>query len=49
MTSVIDEYYKKVDENVDNLKIKFDISSLLVKSKDLILKSIQIKIIFQRI
>ena len=34
MTSVVDKYYRKISENIDNLKIKFDISSLLVKSKD---------------
>ena len=35
MTSVIDKYYRKISENIDNLKIKFDISSLLVKTKEL--------------
>ena len=35
MTSVIDTYYRKISENIDNLKIKFDISSLLVKTKEL--------------
>ena len=34
MTSVVDKYYRKISENIDNLKIKFDISSLLVKSKE---------------
>ena len=33
MTLVVDKYYRKI-ENEDNLKIKFDISSLLVKSKE---------------
>ena len=35
MTSVIDKYYRKISENIDNSKIKFDISSLLVKTKEL--------------
>ena len=34
MTLVVDKYYRKTSENIDNLKIKFDISSLLVKSKE---------------
>ena len=34
MTSIVDKYYRKISENIDNLKIKFDISSLLVKSKE---------------
>ena len=34
MTSVVDKYYRKISENIDNLKIKLDISSLLVKSKE---------------
>ena len=34
MSSVVDKYYRKISENIDNLKIKFDISSLLVKSKE---------------
>ena len=34
MTSVVDKYYRKLSENIDNLKMKFDISSLLVKSKE---------------
>ena len=34
MTLVVDKYYRKISENIDNLKIKFDISSLLVKSKE---------------
>ena len=34
MTSVVDKYYRKFSENIDNLEIKFDISSLLVKSKE---------------
>ena len=35
MTSVIDKYYRKISENIDKLKIKFDSSSLLVKTKEL--------------
>ena len=34
MTSVVDKYYRKISENIDNLKIKFDINALLVKSKE---------------
>ena len=34
MTLVVDKYYRQISENIDNLKIKFDISSLLVKSKE---------------
>ena len=34
MTLVVDKYYRKISENSDNIKIKFDISSLLVKSKE---------------
>ena len=34
MTSVVDKYYRKISENIDNLKMKFDITALLVKSKE---------------
>ena len=34
MTLVVDKYYRKISENSDNIKMKFDISSLLVKSKE---------------
>ena len=34
MTSIVDKYYRKISENIDNIKMKFDISSLLVKSKE---------------
>ena len=34
MTSVVDKYYRKISENIDNIKMKFDISSLLVKTKE---------------
>ena len=34
MTLVVDKYYRKISENIDNIKMKFDISSLLVKSKE---------------
>ena len=34
MTLAVDKYYRKISENIDNFKIKFDISSLLVKSKE---------------
>ena len=34
MTSVVDKYYRKIIQNIDNIRMKFDISSLLVKSKE---------------
>ena len=34
MTLVVDKYYRKISENSNNIKMKFDISSLLVKSKE---------------
>ena len=35
MTSVIDKYYRRIiSENIDNVRMKFDISALLVKSKE---------------
>ena len=34
MTSVVDKYYRRIIQNIDNLKMKFDISALLVKSKE---------------
>ena len=34
MTSVVDKYYRKIIQNIDNVRMKFDISSLLVKSKE---------------
>ena len=34
MTSIVDKYYRKISENIDNIKMKFDISALLVKSKE---------------
>ena len=33
MTSVVDKYYRKIIQNIDNVRMKFDISSLLVKAK----------------
>ena len=35
MTSVVDKYYRRIIQNIDNITMKFDISALLVKSKDL--------------
>ena len=32
MTSVIDKYYRRKAQNIDNVTMKFDISSLLIKS-----------------
>ena len=34
MTSVVDKYYRRIIQNIDNVQIKFDISALLVKSKE---------------
>ena len=34
MTSVVDKYYRKIIQNIDNVRMKFDISALLVKSKE---------------
>ena len=34
MTSIVDKYYRRISENIDNLKMKFDISALLVKTKE---------------
>ena len=34
MTSVVDKYYRRIIQNIDNVKIKFDISGLLVKTKE---------------
>ena len=34
MTSIVDTYYRKISENIDNIRMKFDISALLVKSTE---------------
>ena len=34
MTSIVDEYYRRIIQNIDNVTMKFDISALLVKSKE---------------
>ena len=34
MTSVVDKYYRRIAKNIDNITMKFDISALLVKSKE---------------
>ena len=34
MTSVVDRYYRKILQNMDNVRIKFDISALLVKYRE---------------
>ena len=34
MTSIVDKYYSRITQNVDNVAMKFDISALLVKSKE---------------
>ena len=34
MTSVVDKYYRRIIQNTDKVRMKFDISSLLIKSKE---------------
>ena len=34
MTSIVDKYYMRIIRNIDNVRMKFDISTLLVKSKE---------------
>ena len=34
MTSVVDKYYRRIIQNIDNVTMKFDIGALLVKSKE---------------
>ena len=34
MTSIVDKYYRRIIQNIDNFRMKFDISALLVKSKE---------------
>ena len=34
MTSVVDKYYRRTIQNIDNVRMKFDISALLVKPKE---------------
>ena len=34
MTSIANKYYRRIIQNIDNVRMKFDISSLLVKSKE---------------
>ena len=34
MTSKVDKYYRRIIKNIDNVTMKFDISNLLVKSKE---------------
>ena len=34
ITSIVDRYYRKILQNIDNVRMKFDISALLVKSKE---------------
>ena len=33
MTTVVDKYYRRIIHNIGNVRMKFDISALLVKSK----------------
>ena len=49
MTSIVDKYYRRIIQNIDNVRMKFDISSLLVKSKEHDFKIENNKIIFQKI
>ena len=34
MTSIVDKYYRRIIQNIDNVRMKFDISALSVKSKE---------------
>ena len=34
MTLIVDKYYRRIIQNIDNVRMKFDISALLVKSKE---------------
>ena len=34
MTSLVDKYYRRIIQNIDNIRMKFDISALLVQSKE---------------
>ena len=34
MTSIVDKYYRRIIQNIDNVTMTFDISTLLVKSKE---------------
>ena len=34
MTSVVDKYYRRIIQNIDDVRMKFDISSLLIKFKE---------------
>ena len=34
MTSIVDKYYRRIIKNIDNVTMKFDITTLLVKSKE---------------
>ena len=34
MTSAVDKYYRRVIQNIDNVTMTFDITTLLVKSKE---------------
>ena len=34
MTSIVDKYYRRIVQNIDIITMKFDISGLLVKSKE---------------
>ena len=34
MTSAVNKYYRRIIQNIDNVRMKFDMSALLVKSKE---------------
>ena len=34
MTSIVDKYYRRIIQNIDNVRMKFDINALIVKSKE---------------
>ena len=46
MTSIVDRYYRKILQNIDNVTMKFDISTMLVKSKEHESKINELKMIY---
>ena len=34
MTSIVDKYYRRIIQNIDNVRMKFDIRNLLIKAKE---------------
>ena len=39
MTSVVDKYYRRIIQNINNVRMKFDISALLVKGACIMVKT----------